>query len=169
VLLNGGVVAGLWYGFIGLFLWQAADTAYAQMQLTQGLQGHRVGDVMTRPAVAVPAGLSLAAFIDEFVFRERHNGYPVVDGGRPVGLITVQQVRDVPQPRWRETTVNDVMTRLDEPLQATDDLAVAVKRLTEAGVSQFPVVSQGQLIGVISFTDLALVLARLPLEQRGAA
>jgi CBS domain-containing protein len=61
------------------------------------------------------------------------------------------------------------MTRLDEPLQATDDLAVAVKRLTEAGVSQFPVVSQGQLIGVISFTDLALVLARLPLEQRGAA
>jgi Zn-dependent protease/CBS domain-containing protein len=169
VLLNGGVVAGLWYGFIGLFLWQAADTAYTQLQLTQGLAGHQVGEVMTRPAVAVPAELTLSAFIDEFVFRQRHSGYPVVEGGRPVGLITVQLVRDVPQVRWRESTVRTVMTPLSQPLLASDDLSVAVQRLTEAGVSQFPVVSQGQLIGVISFTDLAMVLARLPLEQRDAA
>jgi CBS domain-containing protein len=169
VLINGALIPGLWYGFIGLFLWQAADMAYAQMRLTQGLQGHTVAEVMTRPAVAVPADLSLDDFVDQYIFRQRHSGYPVVSAGRPIGMITVQQVREIPQQAWRTTAVQAVMTPLDRPLQPTDDLRVAVQRIAEAGVSRLPVVSQGQLVGVVSLTDLALAIERAPLQHREAA
>jgi Zn-dependent protease/CBS domain-containing protein len=168
-LFGGGMITGLWYGFIGLFLWQAADMAYAQMRLQKGLQGHTVSEVMTRPAVAVPGELSLEDFVDQYVFRQRHNAYPVVAAGRPVGLITLQQVRDVPQASWQTTAVADVMTPLAQPLQVTDDLTVAVKRLADSNVAQLPVVSQGQLIGVVSVSDLAMAMERAPLEHRKAA
>lgn len=168
-LFGGAVIPGLWYGFIGLFLWQAADTAYRQLQVSRGLQGHTVGEVMSQPAVAVPVALSLEAFVDRYVFRQRHRAYPVVDAGRPVGLITLRRVREVPQAAWPTTSVGQVMTPLAQVLRVDDDLAAAMRGLTDADVPQLPVVSEGEVVGVVSVSDLAMALERAPLEPRKAA
>jgi hypothetical protein len=39
---------GLWFIFIGLFLDSAAHSAYAQLSLRHLLDGHQVGEVMSR-------------------------------------------------------------------------------------------------------------------------
>ncbi|MBC7543687.1 MAG: site-2 protease family protein [Candidatus Sericytochromatia bacterium] len=168
-LVNGAVMQGLWYGFIGLFLWQAADTAYTQLVMSETLRGLRVGDLMSRPAIAVPADLSITRFVDQFIFRQRHTGYPVVVDDRPIGLITLQQVRQVPNERWNQLTVSDIMVPLRDPLSPDDDLAVAIQRLTEAGQSRWPVAEHHRLVGVISLSDLAVAIERAPLAQRRAA
>jgi len=71
-LLEGDVLNGVWFVFIGLFLGKAARQAEVQTALTSRIEGLRVADVMDDEPVVVPATLSLDRAWDEFFLRYGH-------------------------------------------------------------------------------------------------
>jgi Zn-dependent protease/CBS domain-containing protein len=168
VLIAGGIAmfifqssfSGAWLAFLGWFLLNAA-TAEARYLLTQqALSGVRVRDVMTPNPVVVSADTTLGDFMDNVMLSQRHTTYPVVDDGRPVGLLPFRCVANVPRGEWDRRRVRDCLIALDEvPVLREDEEAVdALAELSQSAGGHALVVANGGLAGIVSTSDLARAL-----------
>lgn len=159
--LTGNFLGGLWLLLIGLFLRQAAEGSSRQQQLRQALDAISVRDAMTRAVVQVPPDLSVAHLVEEVFWPHHVSSFPVVEHGRVVGLVGVDQLKEVPRARWAETRVRDLMHPLSEALQAApgDALWQAFEKLARNGVGRLAVLDDGQLVGYLSIKDVTHILA----------
>jgi Zn-dependent protease/CBS domain-containing protein len=152
--------SGAWLAFLGWFLLNAA-TAEARYLLTeQALSGLRVRDVMTPNPVAVSPDITLGEFMDNVVLSRRHTTYPVVDEGKPVGLLPFRCVSKVPRSEWDVRRVRDCLIPLDEVpvVREGEDAVDALAELSESSGGHGLVVSNGALAGIVSTSDLARAL-----------
>src|SRR5881409_511750 len=117
--LSGEFVGGLWLVLIGMFLRQAAQGSYQQLVLRRALANISVGQVMTRNVVPIGPELSVARVVDEFFWRHHVSTFPVLDGGRVVGILGLDRVKQLPRERWAETAVRDAMLPLSDALTTT--------------------------------------------------
>jgi Zn-dependent protease/predicted transcriptional regulator len=155
-----GSFSGAWLAFLGWFLLTAA-TAEARYLLTQqALSGLRVRDVMTPDPVVVSPDATLGEFMDTTMFSRRHTTYPVVDGGKPVGLLPFRCVANVPRDEWDMRRVRDCLVSLDEVpvLRENEDAVDALAELSQSAGGHGLVVSNGGLAGIVSASDLARAL-----------
>ena len=155
-----GAFGGVWLSFIGWFLLQAATAESRATLARDALGALRVRDVMTRePAVASP-DLSLGGFMDGLVWRTRFTTYPVVEDGRPVGLLPFRRVADVPRADWDRRHVRECMVPLAELTTVAEDALVAdaAIELQGDGIGRALVVEDGRLVGLLSVTDVARAL-----------
>lgn len=151
-VFTGNLLGGIWIGFIGWFLLMAAQSSDTQLMVESLLRGVQVKEVMT----PVPASVSPTTTIQQLV-----NGYflplglravPVVADEQLVGLITLREVRQVPQERWAQTPVSSSMipaSRLHvvSPQQSLSDV---LPMMVNQDINQMPVVENGRLVGMIS-------------------
>jgi Zn-dependent protease/CBS domain-containing protein len=152
--------SGAWLAFLGWFLLNAA-TAEARYLLTeQALSGLRVRDVMTPNPVVVSPDTTLGDFMDNIVLSQRHSTYPVVEDGKPVGLLPFRCVADVPRAEWGVRRVRDCLISLDKVpvLREGEDAVDALAELSQSAGGHGLVLSNGGLTGIISTSDLARAL-----------
>lgn len=136
----------------------------------------KVRDVYTRGAVAVVPRTSIAEA--RRLMQERQiRRLPVVDGERVVGIVTkLDLLRAMPSVAtslsiWEinylldKVRVEEVMTRDVLTVTPDTDLAEAAKLMKERKIGGLPVVENGELVGVITESDIFRVLVRL-LETR---
>ncbi len=93
LIIGGALGGGLWLVFIGWFLRTAATASLQQHILRDLMAGVTAGDIMTPNPSTVHSELSLQDLVEGRFLRERYQGYPVVDGGQVVGLVTLDHVR----------------------------------------------------------------------------
>ncbi|MDX6598459.1 MAG: hypothetical protein QOE87_2346, partial [Gaiellales bacterium] len=155
-----GSFSGAWLAFIGWFLLQAAGAEARYVATEAALDGLRVRDLMVRDPVTVDADLTVGRFMDDVAWSRRFTTYPVVDRGRPIGLLAFSSVAAVPRSEWDTTRVRDVMIPLGGvPLLAEDTTAVeALTMLSPPTSNRGMVVENGHLAGLLSITDLARAL-----------
>jgi Zn-dependent protease len=155
-----GAFSGAWLAFIGWFLLQAATGEARYVATEQALGGLRVRDLMVREPVTVDADLTVGRFMDEVAWSRRFTTYPVMDNGRPIGLLAFSSVAAVPRSEWDTRRVRESMIPLDRlPLLAEDQRAVdALAALSSPGLNRGLVVEDGRLAGLLSITDLARAL-----------
>jgi Zn-dependent protease len=163
-----GSFSGAWLVFLGWFLLAAASAEARYSVARQALDGLRVGDLMTLDPVTVPPDLTLGRFMDEIVWNRRFTTYPVIEDGRPVGLLPFRCVAQVPRAQWDETRVRDCMLPLDEVpvLEPVDDAIDALAELSQDDLGRGLVVESGRLVGLLSITDLARALEAPPRRPR---
>ena len=124
-----GAFSGAWLAFIGWFLLQAATAEARYVATQQALDGLKVRDLMIRQPVTVEADLSLGRFMDDVASSRRYTTYPVLEQGRPIGLLAFRSVAAVPRDEWNTRHVRDAMIPrekvplLDEDESAIDALA----------------------------------------------
>jgi Zn-dependent protease/CBS domain-containing protein len=160
MLIFEGTFSGAWLAFVGWFLLQAATSEARYIATEQALEGVRVRDLMTAEPVTVSADVSLGRFMDEVARSQRYTTYPVLEDGRPIGLLAFRSVANVPRDQWDTRRVRDVMIDRDEfPLLADDEPAIdALAELSESQVNRGLVLDGGRLIGLLSITDLLRAL-----------
>ena len=154
LLLAGQVVSGVWFAAIGWFLAQAARSSFAGVQVHQLLRGVEAQDLMMRPLVTVPPETTLRAAVDEYFMRYDQTAFLVEDGDRPLGVITLDDVKKIPQDRWRSTHATDAMIDLHDrlvvpPHTPADQL---VGKLEESKVALVAV--DRQILGIITLPEL---------------
>jgi len=161
-LFGANFLGGLWFILIGWFLASAADSSYQDLLMRRSLAGVRAREVMTPNPETVRADLSLQDFIDEYVFHGRHQAYPVLEDGQPVGIVSLQQIRNAPREDWARRTVRETMTPIEPGLAARpeENMSVVLRKMEESGSRRILVISGGQLLGIIAASDLAGWLQR---------
>ena len=154
-LISGSLLGGLWIAFVGWFLSNAANTSRQEMTLRGQLSGVRIKDVM----YPNPESISPATTVAELawdIFRQRHRrAVPVCQDDRPVGIVTITDVKELPQDKWAETPVENIMTR--EPLYSVspeDDLNSAMKLIAQHDLNQVLVLDQGKCVGLLGRADI---------------
>jgi Zn-dependent protease len=166
-----GSFSGAWLAFIGWYLLQGARAEARYVATEQALDGLRVRDLMVRDPVIVDADSTIGRLMDDVAWSHRFTTYPVLDGGRPVGLLTFASVAAVPRSDWDTRRVRDTMISLDQvPLLTEDEKAVdALAELSAPNANRGLVVDNGHLAGLLSITDLAraLEVGRRPAQALG--
>jgi Zn-dependent protease/CBS domain-containing protein len=167
--LGRGLVSGLWTAFIGWFLYGAAAASYSRVVLSDLLQDVTVSRLMRADPVVVYPELSVATLVDEYFMTTPERAFPVIDGDRLLGIVTMEDVRNVAREDRAARRIREIMTRSPQLAVATPDetAAAALERLSQRGIEQLPVVDpDGRLVGTIRRTD---ILRWLQLQPRGSA
>ncbi len=148
----GSILNGLWIGFIGWFLLNAAQSANTQVMLQSIFRGVTVAQVMNPQPVTVPANISLQKLVYEYFLPQGLRSAVVVQGDQLAGLITLSDIRHVPQEQWSQVPVGHIMIPLEKlhvvsPEQNLNDV---LPLMTGRDVNQLPVVQNGRLVGILS-------------------
>ena len=151
-LFSGDVLDGVWTGFIGWFLLNAAQSANTQMMLQSTLRNVTVGDVMDHTPPTVPDTLSLQQMIDEYFLSRGWHFALVMQGDQLAGLITLSDIRHVPRERWGSTPVSQAMIPMERLHVVTpqQNLHEVLPQMAGRDVSQLPVMQNGSLVGLVS-------------------
>jgi Zn-dependent protease len=159
-MFTGNFVGGLWIAFIGWFLLSAASGTVRQLALEEQLGGLTVGEIMRREPITVGPGVSIEDAVYHYLLANNLRAVPVVDRGRLVGMVSLTNIRHLPHESWLRTPIADVVEqgsaqRTTAPEQG---LAEALRTMAEADLERLPVLRDGQLVGVLSRSDVARYL-----------
>jgi Zn-dependent protease len=159
-----GAVGGLWLAVIGVFVIVAAKAEEGGLRVRTAFAGREAGRFVSFPAVTAPAGISVERAVEELFVPYRYTAFPVIDDGRPVGLIDAPHVERV-HPAQRATTTVREAAILDPELLVGErqDVAELLERPAFQRVGRAVVVSDGGEIGVISITDVERALRAIEL------
>ena len=128
----------------------------------------RVRDAMTREVVTLEPEASVAQALGLCRVHDiRH--LPVVKDGRLIGLVSDRDLRDVSPPRGtreEENTlgwvrVQDMMTTDLVTIHPLDTVEHAARELNERRIGCLPVIADGELVGVITSSDMIRTLVEL--------
>lgn len=167
--LGTGLVSGIWYALIGWFLWGAAGSSYQQLLMRKGLQGMKVRRFMEAAPVTVPRALSIQHLVNDYIYKHTFKMYPVVDGDRLMGCVTLQKVRDVPKSEWDVRTVGEISAGCTPDITIGPDVDAldALGQMNRGKLSRLMVVEGDRLVGIITLKDMLKFLSvRLELGDK---
>jgi Zn-dependent protease len=148
-MLRGSVVEGIWLGIIGAFILQNARTSADAAGVASRLARGRVRDVLEPPPATVPADIPLSEALDRFLRGHDGDAFPVVDGGRLIGMISLASASEIGAVDPLRP-VRDALIPLDDVLVVHPDepLDEVGARLSTTGTAL--VVDGDDLVGTIS-------------------
>ena len=173
LLAFGGAPGGLWLGVIGVFLVVAAGAERLHEQLVTRFKGIPAEELMSHPAISIPAEATLAQAHEYFV-RYRFTAFPVIDdAGRTLGVLSIDQLDSTPRTRWAVVSAGE---------RADPDPALRIGEQEEVGhlldqgaflrIGRAAVIdADGRPVGVVSVTEIerAIRASRLGEPTSGAS
>ncbi len=151
---------GLWLAFIGWFLGNAASASYRQAQWRGTLQRFTASQVMTSNYPVVPSSITVSQLIQGYIFTSGRGCFLVADEDGIIGILTLHNIKSVPQSNWGVTQVKEIMTPVDKlKIAYPDQDALSIlEQMDESNINQMPVVSGGGIIGLITRDNLIRLL-----------
>jgi Zn-dependent protease/CBS domain-containing protein len=151
---------GFWLILIGWFLYSAAQASYQQATLQESLSGIKVKDIMVREIKTMDPSISLDKAVDEYFLRYGYGGFPVIDGGKFLGFITLKEVKEVPREDWGKTKVSDVAVPHEKrwEVSLSDDVMKALELMVKEDKGRLAVTEKDRIIGLITRNGIAQYL-----------
>jgi Zn-dependent protease/CBS domain-containing protein len=163
--LFGLLVFNPWLILIALFIYMGAGEEQRETTISEALEGLTVGQIMTSPVSTVTTDTTVRQMVDKMM-TEKHLGYPVVEGGKVVGIITLQDIQKVPSSEQGSVLVEQLMTREVISLQPDAPVMEALQAVTRNNIGRIVIMDRGQIAGIISRSDLMRVL-ELRMAEKG--
>lgn len=151
---SGSYITILYSVFVGVFLLDVAASTKRQVNLL--IADQRVGQVMI-PASEIPPDLLLSEVVARIENRNAATRYPVTVDKRLHGILTLEQVREIPPERWPQMRARDVMRPVDNGLFINQKSTIpqASALIKKNGLGFLAVIdNDGFVVGVISESDL---------------
>lgn len=144
-----GLLPGLWLVLIGWFLLSAATASYKEQRLSEALRDVPVSEIMRSRFAAVSPVMSVRELVRDVATETDQRTFPVVVDNRLVGLVRLEDVRQVPYDAWHEVRIGDLMSaREGLPVVAPgDDVAEVLGTLGERDA--IPVVDHERVVGLL--------------------
>ncbi|XUX01357.1 MAG: site-2 protease family protein [Dehalogenimonas sp.] len=148
-------ISGLWLAFIGWFLASAASASLQQSVLLETLKGVKIREIAGSaiktgaPSLTIEQALSI-------MLESNQRALPVMNDGRMLGLVSMTDIKRTTRDNWPVETVDRIMTPAAslKTVAPEEDLTKALELMQSEDYNQLPVVSGGQLHGLISRSDL---------------
>jgi Zn-dependent protease/predicted transcriptional regulator len=155
-VLGTGTLNGMWLAFIGWFLVQAASQSYQQVVVEDMLEGVPITRLMREPAPAVSPDLPISALVYDHIMQGDDRAFPVVEGDQLLGIVYIENLRELDRSAWDQATVRQVMVPQSELEAVTprEDAMDAFQKLAQREMRQIPVVQNGKLIGMLRRRDI---------------
>ncbi|MDJ0736937.1 MAG: site-2 protease family protein [Nostocaceae cyanobacterium] len=164
-LILFGSFGNFWNLLIGFFLVQNAGNAAQFARVQEQLTGLTAEDAVTEDSPIVSANVSLREFADERILNKQDWRRFLVtdDNGRLVGIISVDDLRNIPTAQWLETEVAQVMRSVEDSktIQSDRPLLEVVQLLEGQQLSALPVIrDNGVLVGILEKAAIISLLQK---------
>jgi Zn-dependent protease len=159
--VSGNIVGGIWWFLIGLFVRAAAAGEVARQMARSALSGTPVRRFMSAAVVWVSPELPLDRLIEDYFYRYYYTTFPVCEGGRLIGCVSLKSVKAAAAEQVAMGSVASVMEACpeDQTVDPETDSAAALRQMQRAGVSRLFVTKAGRLVGILALRDLLSYLA----------
>ncbi len=147
-----GLFYNPWLILIALFVYMGANEEERVVTLENVLGNVKVKDIMTKDVITVTPDMKISELV-EMMLKNKHLGYPVVQDGKIVGIVTLKDIINANP----DSTVGEVMSK--EVITISPDATAfeAFKLMSEKNIGRIIVVENGELKGIISRSDLMRV------------
>jgi Zn-dependent protease/predicted transcriptional regulator len=142
---------------IAFFIYIGAGQEANALRYNFLLKDVTVGDMMSKPVVSLPPNMPVHEVINQ-MYVSKHLGFPVVDRGVLIGMITVADVHKMSTIDRDAMQVRDVMTREVVALPPEAPVVDALRIMTVQNIGRIPVVDNNELIGIVTRTDILKVI-----------
>lgn len=155
-IIGGSLANGLWGIALGWFLQNAASQGYAAVVERELTEDIIIADLMNPDPLSVDPDLTVEELIDDYILRRNVRGFPVVEDGRVVGIVTLSDVKDVPRDERARRRVRDEMTPRERLITLTSAtaLADALQQMARHELNQAPVLDGDRLLGMVTRADV---------------
>jgi len=165
IMLTGQFLSGLWLVFIGWFLNNAAQQSYQQVILRKALSGVDVHRVMTTDFPHVEPETTIDSFVHDYLLKYDYSAFPVSEGENLIGIITVNEVRNIPRETWHDVKVREIVQPPDaeRTIDENDDAFDALIHMAQGNSPRLLVIHDGKLRGMVT-QDSIINIVRTKLQ-----
>jgi Zn-dependent protease len=151
-IVVGNFGTGLWIALIGWFLETAARAEVRRQEILGLLAGHYASEAINPDHAAIAAGSTLQQLVDCSVLATGQRNFMIEGDGRTVGLLTLHRIQRVPRSDWPTTPVAQIMLPASQIKSVEPDceLWTALQEMEREGVTQLPVMADGQILGMLT-------------------
>ncbi len=150
------LISGVWFIFIGVFLYSAATAGYRQARLRSRISHLEVGGAYRRGVPAADVFTSLEEVYQYYMASNPRAAVPVLKQGRLYGVLYSFMLTRVPRERWSALPAEAVArpVQLSEIIDPRESLYNAYARMEKDRLPFLWVVEDGRLLGVLLREDL---------------
>lgn len=141
--------------FIAIFVYLGADQESKMVLVNTLLEGVYVRDIMTREVKTIKPTDTVSDVLT-FMFQHKHMGYPV-ENGKLMGIVTFHDLSNVPE-KEKDQPISKFMTKELIVTSPDEDVSKSLERLNMNNIGRLPVLEEGELVGIISKTDIIKAL-----------
>lgn len=149
---SGTQFRGIWFFYLAFILISTARGTETRLKLRAELARGRARDAMRPPPDVVPADMSLADVLRDYLRGREHETFPVVENGRVIGTISKDSARRTgardPMRPARDGLVPMAVARSVQAEDGLDDV------LDLLGGHEGMVLEDGRLVGAIAPADV---------------
>lgn len=172
-LFTGQFVSAVWLFLIAMFIRSASQQSYDQLVMKNTLQGVPVRQFMRTDPVTVPADLTVAQLVEDYIYKHHYRMFPVVDEdtGELIGCVGTGDVRTIGREKWPWRRVRDIVRTCapQNTISPETDALEALQLMSRSANSRLMVIENGHLVGILTLRDLMSFLAtKLELDGRTA-
>ena len=138
---------------IAFFIFIGASQESQSVMVRETLQNVKVKDIMSTDVKTIYPDMKVEEFL-EYLLTHQHTGYPVMDKGKIIGIMTLGDARKVDERRRDVVTVGEIMERDVKCLGVNQDVGEVWKEMIQREVGRFPVLYNDNLVGIITRLDL---------------
>ncbi|HOT03261.1 MAG TPA: CBS domain-containing protein [Methanolinea sp.] len=142
---------------IAFFIYIGAGQESAAIKYNFLLKDVNVEDIMARSVMTVPPTMPIREVID-LMYSTKHLGFPVMDRGFVVGMITLADVHKIPPLDREAMQVRDIMTREVIALSPRSPVIEGLRLMSRYNIGRIPVMDNDALVGIITRTDILKVI-----------
>jgi len=148
-----GIFFNFWLVILAIFIYFSASGEERSTKLYEAFTGVKVKDIMTKHVSTIPPTMTVRELLDKMM-EEKHMGYPVVEGDRVIGVVTLSDAMKVSQDRQGHVMVVNIMSRDIISVTPETEAIEVVKLLSTRGIGRVLVMESGRVVGIVTRTDL---------------
>jgi Zn-dependent protease/predicted transcriptional regulator len=169
--LGGGIISGVWWVLIGMFLRSASKMSYQSVLIRDTLQGEPVSKFTNTHAVTVSPETSVEEMVEDYFYKYDNKLYPVIDEYEHVKYITISDIRMLPRKEWKSHHVTELAHNctIDTAIDLREDAMKALSIMNKTGNTQMMVIDAGgKLVGTVAMKDLIRYLSdKMEMQKDG--
>jgi len=142
---------------IGWFLYSAAQASYQQSTLQETLSGIKVKDIMVTDLKTLSPSTAIDKAVEEYFLKYGYGGFPVIDDGKFLGIVTLKEVKNVPKEDWGRVTASGILVPHDKKWEVPmdDDVMKALELMIKENKGRVVVTEKDRIIGLITRNGIA--------------
>jgi Zn-dependent protease/predicted transcriptional regulator len=155
MISSGNMFNGLWLAFIGWFLNSSADASRKEITLRERLSHVKVRDVMNRKNSTVSPEVTVQELVTGMFGQQHDRAVPVCRNDQLAGIVTIADIKKVPQAKWAMTPIKDIMSgQTLQTVSPEDDLNTALKLIAKNDINQVVIKDNGKCAGLLTRADI---------------
>jgi Zn-dependent protease/CBS domain-containing protein len=140
--------------FIAFFVWVGASQEASMVQMKAALNGIPVGRVM-RTHFLTLSPRDLLSRVVVLILKGSQSDFPVVESGSVVGVVRRADLMAAVARQGQDVQVGQIMRREFQTADSNELLEEAILRMQTSADQSIPVLSQGQLVGMLTYDGIS--------------